>query len=290
MLIQKPDTLCYFVLGTSPDTVLHIVDNIEDYYDEFKKFKKDKFGNKRLNKPKYREEFGLYYYRCINPPKPELKTIQKKLNSYLVKFIDFPDYAYGGVKGRDNILNACVHKGQKYVFQTDLKDFFPSITNRMVYNTFVLNGFSPDVAALMTKLTTYEGHLPQGSPTSTTIANLVFAKTGEQIKQITEQNQLRFTTFVDDITISSQFDFKHLVPDIIKIVTDAGFKISQGKTTYKSGITEITGVRLPNNSLTTTLKFKSEIAKETNKSGLRYQGMKNYSDRIHKLGKQHHKI
>lgn len=52
MLIQKPDTLCYFVLGTSPDTVLHIVDNIEDYYDEFKKFKKDKFGNKRLNKPK----------------------------------------------------------------------------------------------------------------------------------------------------------------------------------------------------------------------------------------------
>lgn len=283
MLLQKIDTLCKIVLGTTPDRVLYIADNIHEFYLEFKKFKKDKEGKVRLNKVGYRERFGLYYYRCINPPKRELKEIQKKLNSYLVKSIVLPEYAYGGVKGRDNIGNACVHKGKKYVFQTDLKDFFPSITNKMVYNMFVQNGFSPDVASLITRLTTYKGHLPQGAPTSTTIANLVFAKVGDKIKKLSEQNNLRFTTFVDDITISSQSDFKFLVPDIIRIVTESGFKISREKTTYKSDVAEVTGVRLPNNSITTTLKFKLKFSQLTNEESLRYQGMKNYSDRIHKM-------
>ena len=109
-----------------------------------------------------------------------------------------PEFAYGGVKGKDNILNAKRHKGQKYVFQTDLTDFYPYISSKRVYGMFVRVGFSADVASKLTKLTTYEGHLPQGAPTSTTIANLVFEPTGRKLQKLAEEHQLRLTTFVDD--------------------------------------------------------------------------------------------
>ena len=251
----------------------------------YHRYKTDKLGNKRLNKPQYKEKYGDFWTRVINPPKDELKEIQKRINKYLVDNIEMPEYAFGGIKSRDNIRNARFHKGQKYVFQTDLKDFFPYITHKKVYEMFVRVGFSHDVSSMLTKLTTYNGHLPQGAPTSTTIANLVFMPTGMALQAIARREGLRFTTFVDDVTMSSQTDFKHVVPEIIETITSYGFKISQGKTTYKSGITDVTGVRMLNNSLTVTDKFIVAIEKEVDKSSPRAKGLLNYKERIKILSK-----
>lgn len=283
MLIQKNDILCKLVLRESEERVLFIVDHIAQFYDEFKRYKTDKQGNKRKNKPQYVARYGEYWSRTINPPKERLKIIQKRINAYLVEHIQMPKYAFGGIKGKDNILNARMHKGQKYIFQTDLKDFFPSITHKMVYAMFVRNGFSPDVASLLTKLTTYQGHLPQGSPTSTTIANLVFVPAGLEIVAIAEREGLRFTTFVDDVTISSQRDFKFVVPEIMDIIDSYGFKISQAKTTYRSGITDVTGVEMRNNSLAPTDKLKKRIDAEDDKTTQHVKGMLNYAKRIKKV-------
>lgn len=150
---------------------------------------------------------------------------------------------------------------------------------------FVRVGFSHDVSSILTKLTTYNGHLPQGAPTSTTIANLVFMPTGRALQAIARREGLRFTTFVDDVTMSSQTDFKHVVPKIIETITSYGFKISQGKTTYKSGITDITGVKMLNNSLTVTDKFIVAIEKEVDNSSPRTKGLLNYKERIKILSK-----
>ena len=282
MLIQKNDILCSFILHKDEERVDFIVNHIEQFYSEFLRYKTDKLGNKRRNKPKY-SQFGEFWSRTINPPKDELKEIQKRINGYLVEQVPMPSYAFGGIKHKDNVRNARFHKGQKYVFQTDLKDFFPYITHKMVYEMFVRVGFSHDVSSLLTKLTTYKGHLPQGAPTSTTIANLVFVPTGLEIQAIAEREGLRFTTFVDDVTMSSQTDFKHVVPEIVQTITSHGFKISQGKTTYKSGITEVTGVKMLNNSMTVTEKFKNALAKEVDETTPRVQGMKNYKERVTKV-------
>lgn len=279
MLIQKINILCSYVLHKDVERVNYIVEHIDRFYDEFYRFKTDKLGNKKLNKPKY-AKFGMFWTRVINPPKDELKDIHKRINKYLVENVQMPEYAFGGIKHRDNIRNAHYHKGQKYVFQTDLKDFFPYITHKKVYEMFVRLGFSHDVSSILTKLTTYKGHLPQGAPTSTTIANLVFMPTGMALQAIAEREGLRFTTFVDDVTMSSQTDFKHLVREIIKTITSSGFKISQGKTTYRSGITDITGVRMLNNSMTVTDKFQIALSKEEDLSSARAKGLMNYRDRI----------
>lgn len=280
MLIQKTDIFCRYVLGKDPERVLHIASSPKDYYDQFNRAKKDKNGNKRKNKPQYIERFGVFWMRTINPPKEELKQIQKSINKYLVDNISMPLYAYGGVKGRDNILNARVHKGKKYVFQTDLRDFFPFVTNQMVYGMLVTKGFSPDVASLITKLTTVNGHLPQGAPTSTTVANLVFEPVGDRIMALSEEYGLLFTTFVDDVTISSQTDFKDLVPIVVEMIQSAGFKISQGKTSYKSGITTVTGVKMKNNALAVPDKILSAISSEQGVQTNRARGLLNYAKRI----------
>ena len=289
MLIQKTNILCNIVLREPEERVQSIVDNIEQFYGRVRIIKTDKQGNKRKNKPQYVTiNGGEYWARIINPPKPELKDLQKRINTYLVNNIPLPYYAFGGVKGKDNIRNARFHKGQKYVFQTDLKDFFPRITNRMVYAMFVENGFSHDVASLLTKLTTFQGHLPQGAPTSTTIANLVFVPTGRALQSIADREGLRFTTFVDDVTISSQNDFKAIIPEIMGIIhpnEGSQFKISQRKTTYRSGITVITGVKMLNNSMVPSDKLKRKIEAEEEMNSYRARGLLNYVRRIKKVSK-----
>jgi len=284
MLVQRPDILCNYVLHKPVERVLHVLDHLDKYYSEFTRVKKDRFGKKKQNKPQY-THLGKYWCRIINPPKGDLKEIQKRINTYLVDKIQMPEYAFGGIKGKDNILNARFHKGQKYVFQTDLKDFFPNITNKMVYEMYVREGFSHDVSAMLTKLTTYKGHLPQGAPTSTTIANLVFKPTGMALQTIADREGLSFTTFVDDVTMSSQNDFKHVVSEIIGTITSCGYRISQGKTTYRSGITDITGVRMLNNSMIVTDKIETAIAKEEDLTSPRAKGLLNYKERIKALSK-----
>lgn len=285
MLIQKVDILCNTVLHISIERLNYIVSNIERFYGEYQKPKLDKNGAKRLNKPQYAKRFGRYWSRTINPPCEELKRIQQNINGYLINNIPMPEFAYGGVKSKDNILNAKRHKGQKYVFRTDLTDFYPYISSKRVYGMFVRVGFSADVASKLTKLTTYEGHLPQGAPTSTTIANLVFEPTGRKLQKLAEEHQLRLTTFVDDVTISSQSQFKDLTPEMIRILERDGFRISQNKTSYKSGIVEITGVRSLNNSMTTTRKFKQKYEQRGTLSKATVQGLEQYRRRVKEISK-----
>ena len=97
MLIQRIDILCKIILRTPEDRVRFIVDHIDTenpqdgFYGEFKRYKYDKQGNKRKNKPEYvTVNGGEYWSRTINPPKDELKAIQKRINAYLVDNIDMP--------------------------------------------------------------------------------------------------------------------------------------------------------------------------------------------------------
>ena len=92
---------------------------------------------------------------------------------------------------------------------------------------------------------------------------------------------------MDDVTLSSQRDFKAVVPEIIAIVEKHGFRINQGKTTYKSGFTDITGVKMLNNSMAVTDELKKRIDAEADKSSLRFKGMLNYAKRIKRVSSFH---
>lgn len=66
----------------------------------------------------------------------------------------------------------------------------------------------------------------------------------------------------------------------MEMIQSAGFKISQGKTSYKSGITIVTGVKMKNNALAVPDKILSAISSEQGNPTNRSQGLFNYAKRI----------
>lgn len=270
-MINTPKHLA-FVLKVDLKEIRSILNNIDKHYREKIIVKTDKFGKPKLDNK------GRPKQRIINPSINRLKVIQKRIQKNILLKLHMPDYAYGAVKGRDNVSNAKKHQGKKYKFTTDLKDFFPSITNKSVYEMFVGEKFSHEVASLLTKLTTYKGKIPQGAPTSSTLANLVFRKTGDILDNFSKENGLTFTSFVDDMTFSSPNDFKEIVPEILDVIT-ADFKISHKKTNYSRN-PNITGLHPMNNHLKLPDSFMEKYRERDEKSPEQKAGILRYKEKI----------
>lgn len=251
-----------------------ILSNIDKFYGEQITIKLDKFEKPKL------DANGNPKKRIINPSKRRLKVIQKRINKNILSKIKLPNYAFGAVKGKSNITNAKQHQGKKYKFTTDLKDFFPSISNKSVFQMFLRHGFSPSVSRILTQLTTYKGRIPQGAPTSSTVANLVFIKTGDILQKLSLNYGLTFTSFVDDMTFSSKLDFKEKVPEILDIIADE-FKISHKKTNYSRN-PNVTGLHPMNNHLQLPKSFKNKLLDLENKSPEQRAGILLYKELVDK--------
>jgi RNA-directed DNA polymerase len=261
MAIYKIKRLLY-LLNCEIEVIDNIIKNIDEYY-YIKKIPK-KNGN----------------IRTITPSVKELKEIQKKIKKNILDGFYYPEYLHGGIKKRDNLSNANTHKGKKYKFNTDLKDFYPSISNKLVYNMFINIGCSPDVSHILTKLTTYKGCLPQGAPTSSHISNLVFLKNVDnEIFEFCNLNNITYTRYIDDLSFSSQLDFKMLSIQILEIIKKYGFKINNRKTQYKIGPEIITGVKTNNNYLDTPRSQKDKLELNELSDNSR-RGLENYEKRV----------
>ncbi len=272
-----------YLLRVKKERLEYILEHLDEFYYSFQKPKINHFTGKIK-----RNAHGEKEYRTINAPIEELKRIQKRIYKYILTTVELPSYCYGGVKGKNNIRNARYHQGNKYIFTTDLKSFFPSITYKQVFKMFLYEGCTPTISRVLTKLTTLHYEVPQGTPTSTLIANLVFKPYGEKIAKFAIMNKMKFSMFVDDITISSKYDFKHLVPEIINIIHSSGFKISQRKTHYRTKNPVITGVICQNNRLLAPVEYKKKLTrlkkeqKENHESANHLRGLENYLHGIEK--------
>lgn len=243
-------------IGYDPKVVNLIVENIDDYYNEWSEQKPDK---KNGGFKKYTD--GTPKQRIIRPSLKELKVIQRRIKDRILAPLDLPKHIHGGVKKRSNISNAKPHQGNKYQFTTDLQNFFPGIKYNSVYDTFLSLGFSNHYSHWLTKLTTWKFELPQGTPTSTHIANLVFLKTDFRLIDLCNESNIVYTRYVDDLTFSSSICFKHLLNDILEIVIIGGFNISYRKTNY-SGYQNITGIDVRNNYIDAPERIKLKAKNE----------------------------
>ncbi|QBA20791.1 RNA-directed DNA polymerase [Chryseobacterium indologenes] len=231
---------------------------LDNYYAEWEIIKNDK----ATGLPKTYKD-GTVKKRYIRPSLLKLKALQSNIKNNILEKIPLPSNVHGGVKKRNNITNAKKHQGKKYVLTTDLQEFFPSVKSPMVYQTFIDLGFNKQFAFYITRFVTWKGELPQGTPTSTHIANIVFLKIDNQLISFCEQHNITYTRFVDDLTFSSQQDFQHIISDILEIVKSCGFRLSMRKTNY-SGNQTITGVKVFNHKIDVPDKIieKVEIEKQ----------------------------
>ena len=95
-----------------------------------------KLGGKRYTEFKIKKKSGAQ--RSIHSPVKGLKAIQKTL-AYILHCVYEPHKAaMGFVRERSIVDNAKIHVGNRYVYNIDLKDFFPSIDQSRVWKCLQL--------------------------------------------------------------------------------------------------------------------------------------------------------
>lgn len=179
--------------------------------------------------------------RRIDAPTPELKSIQKRILKRVLYNFKPHKIAHGFVKHRSPRSNAAAHMGKKYVIKVDIQDFFPSISKARVIHTlrYLLNKpqYCFDIpqdkdVELLAELLCLNDALPQGSPASPTMTNLICYGMDIELEGILERIPgSTITRYADDVTIS--FDDKDYIPkalaEIKHILLKHGFRVNNKK-------------------------------------------------------------
>lgn len=221
--------------------------------------------------------------RNLIEPREDLKQLQKLIKNFLEKNLSIlpHDAAHGFRENRDAVTNATTHQFSKHVVNTDLKNFFPSITAEMLRNQ--LNKLSP--FALINNnnqtyfiqaeksnrlihelikfreniidIATLDGCLPQGSPLSPLLTNLVMIEFDYMMYDYIQKNNdlsashVMYTRYVDDMTFSSVYSLKlnnilRVIQNISTLCYNNQLIIHPDKIKYltNTGKCYITGVKL----------------------------------------------
>lgn len=153
--------------------------------------------------------------RTIYEPSINLKIIQKNILHNILEDRYISKYAKAYQKNISLKDNVEVHTNKDIILKLDIKDFFDSISYMQVYcKCFKEEYFPKTIRTLLTNLTTYQGFLPQGAPTSAYISNIIMLDFDIIIGEYCQQNNISYTRYCDDMTFSGNIKKE----DIIHIV------------------------------------------------------------------------
>lgn len=155
------------------------------------------------------------------------------LTKILEPFFPIPDYVFAFEKSRSIPTMASVHVGKKVVISVDIKDFFPSIRQKVIAKILAERGFGFPAARNLSELMTLGPRVPQGALTSPKISNIVVCRTfGPEIYEYCQQHGMDLTIYADDITISTNDDSDpwSVVRFLTQTVHKYGFRLNFDKT------------------------------------------------------------
>jgi len=189
-----------YKLRVPVDVLLELEANAEQHYKPF--WKKFRNGKRRF----------------IEPPDDKLMMVQKAIRAELLTPIPLSPIVHGCVKGRSPLTNATALVKATNVGSVDVKNFFPSVTNKMVYRVYAeVVGVGPDLASVLTRLTTRGGHLPQGAPTSDALANLVLSPVDRDVERIASELNLRPSRYLDNYDFAGVRTREAIGPTILAL-------------------------------------------------------------------------
>lgn len=178
------------------------------------------------------------------------KKVLRAVNRLFQNDLAHPAYVHGGIRKRNTKTNAEPHIRCECLIKLDIKDFFPSINPKLVRDALIKHtGVSPDVADLLTALSTHEGKLITGSPASTIIATVVIREATDALLEITKKMGAEFTIYVDDVAISGPSIIADQVDLFRATIERSGVAIHPKKIQVVNGLGKkkyITGARVDN--------------------------------------------
>lgn len=156
--------------------------------------------------------------RTLDIPSAETKRLQRLILRKLLQNLRTHACATGFDPGVSIAHNAAMHVGQAVVIKLDVKDFFPTTTAERVEQYFRRIGWSVAAAAVLTRIVTHKGGLPQGAPTSPRMSNLVNYVLDCQIERYVLKHRGTYTRYADDITVSYPEDWPRYVRGTVQKV------------------------------------------------------------------------
>ncbi|MFP5207035.1 MAG: reverse transcriptase family protein [Acidobacteriota bacterium] len=228
-------------LGCNVDELQQLAESAKSFYKPFELIPKLRpFAKKPPKKP-----------RQIDNPAGKLKEIQDRINKALLEPILMPEHVFGAVKHRSILGNAQRHQGAPVLVSLDIRQCFPSVTNAHIYGVWTtVLGCSPSVASLLTKLTTFKRHLPQGAPTSPALANIFIWSVDGPIREKCADLGVEYSTWIDDLAFSGD-NAREIIQIAVEALRVNGLRISHKKTQIMGGCETktLTGTRLGRRSL-----------------------------------------
>jgi len=211
--------------------------------------------------------------REILAPNGDLKLIQRRLATLLLDCIDEINVARGhiedgkhfgiahGFKRKHTIMtNARVHMTRRFVFNADLQDFFGSINFGRVRGFFLKDknfALHPNVATVIAQIACFANKLPQGSPCSPVISNLIAHPLDIKLSKLATKAGVTYSRYADDLTFSTNkpefpleiasFASPHawnIGAVLTGVVHKSGFEFNPAKTRlqYRDSRQEVTGL------------------------------------------------
>ena len=206
--------------------------------------------------------------RLLEAPKTETKDLQRRILRAILDRIPAHGAAHGFCHGRSIVTAAEPHRGQEVVIRIDLETFFTTVSAGRVYGLFRLAGYPEPVAHTLTGLCTTitptavlrdaptappygvdkrrrmlqalrEPHLPQGSPTSPALANLIAYGLDRRLSGLAAKLDATYTRYADDLIFSGPHDLGRRSESVVALVrtiaADEGFRVHEGESAGADG-------------------------------------------------------
>jgi retron-type reverse transcriptase len=183
--------------------------------------------------------------RRVDEPVDKLKTVQHWVLRHVLAKLPTHRAAQGFRHRRSTLTNARKHLNKKVVVRIDLKDFFPSISLKQARRVYLKAGYPYTVANLLANLSTREGVLPIGAPTSPALANQVCRKLDHRLWMLSYRARYFYSRYADDLVFSSyNREFGSLVPFLKQVIIEEGFDINERKVAIarRNGRQMVTGI------------------------------------------------
>ncbi len=240
---RKRDLAC--LLGISKSSMIELSKTPHD------KMYKTLWSPKKGNGKWLKKEPTKGEYRKIDDPCKKIKKIQRKIHDLLSE-IPMPECVFAPAKGKSYVDNAKYHIDSKEFHLLDIKSYYPNCKAYKV--KYFFNNFMkcpPDIAAILTHLTTFNGCLPQGAPSSPVLSYYSNIGMWKKIFTFIEGEGIRISVYADDITLSGENMRKDAGWEVKKIIHNHGFNISSEKEfKFRNKPALITGVVAKNGNIT----------------------------------------
>lgn len=201
--------------------------------------------------------------RLLEIPKPRLREAQRRVLRHVLDPAEPHSAATGFRRGGSVHGFAQPHTGAAIVLRVDLRQCFATVTYPRVRGVFSSLGYPRGVAKILAGLCTTATsptdlrgldawsaavlrarHLPQGAPTSPSLANLAMRRLDARVAGLARARGLEYTRYGDDLALSGQMDSGLVAAVVARIVASEGFEVNPAKTRvmHRHGQQELAGV------------------------------------------------